>query len=38
MEYTYKEKQVLDLIKRTDFKNLSKNDFLSYASKLNEAI
>ena len=36
MEYTYKEKQVLDLIKRTDFKNLSKNDFLSYASKLNE--
>ncbi len=36
MEYTDKEKQVLDLIKRTDFKNLSKNDFMSYASKLNE--
>ena len=36
MEYTDKEKHVLDLIKRTDFKNLSKNDFMSYASKLNE--
>lgn len=36
MEYTVEEKQVLDLIKRTDFKNLSKNDFMSYASKLNE--
>lgn len=36
MEYTEKEKQILDLIKRTDFKNLSKNDFMSYASKLNE--
>lgn len=36
MEYTDREEQVLNLIKRTDFKNLSKNDFMSYASKLNE--
>lgn len=36
MEYTDNEKQILDLIKRTDFKNLSKNDFVSYASKLSE--
>ena len=36
MEYTEKEKQILDLIERTDFKNLSKNDFMSYASKLHE--
>lgn len=36
MEYTDKEKQVLELIEKTDFKNLSKNDFMSYASKLNE--
>lgn len=36
MEYTSKEKQILSLMERTDFKNLSKNDVLSYASKLNE--
>ena len=36
MEYTNTERQVLSLMKRTDFKNLSKNDVLSYASKLNE--
>ena len=36
MEYTNNEKQILSLIERTDFKNLSKSDFLSYASKLNE--
>lgn len=36
MEYTNNEKQVLTLIDRTDFKNLSKIDILSYASKLNE--
>lgn len=36
MEYTNVEKQVLSLMKKTDFKNLSKNDVLSYASKLNE--
>jgi len=36
MEYTNNEKQFLSLMERTDFKNLSKNDVLSYASKLNE--
>lgn len=36
MEYTNVEKQFLSLAERTDFKNLSKNDVLSYASKLNE--
>ncbi len=36
MEYTSNEKQILSLIERADFRNLSKNDFLSYASKLNE--
>lgn len=36
MEYTNAEKQFLSLMERTDFKNLSKNDVLSYASKLNE--
>lgn len=36
MEYTDVEKQVLSLMKRTDFKGLSKNDVISYASKLNE--
>ena len=36
MEYTNKEKEFLDLTKRTDFKNLSKNDVISYASKLSE--
>ena len=36
MEYTNNEKHVLSLMDRTDFKNLSKIDILSYASKLNE--
>ena len=36
MEYTSNEKQILSLMERTDFWNLSKNDVLSYASKLNE--
>ncbi|KGK87385.1 hypothetical protein [Clostridium sp. HMP27] len=36
MEYTNVEKQFLSLMERTDFKNLSKNDVLSYASKLSE--
>lgn len=36
MEYTDSEKQVLSLMERTDFKSLSKNDVISYASKLNE--
>lgn len=36
MIYTNEEKQILAFIERTDFKNLSKKDFVSYASKLNE--
>ena len=36
MQYTDMEKQVLSLMERTDFKNLSKSDIISYASKLNE--
>jgi hypothetical protein len=36
LEYTNVEKQVLSLLERTDFKNLSKIDMISYASKLNE--
>ena len=36
MEYTLIEQQALDMMKRTDFKNLSKNDVLSIASKLDE--
>ena len=36
MQYTDTEKQILSLMERTDFKNLSKNDVISYASKLNE--
>lgn len=32
-EYTAVEKQTLDMMRRTDFKNLSKNDVLSIASK-----
>lgn len=36
MEYTDVEKQVLSLMERTNFKNLSKNDVISYVSKLNE--
>lgn len=29
MEYTSNEKQILSLMERTDFRNLSKNDVLS---------
>lgn len=36
MDYTPIEKQALDMMKRTDFKNLSKTDVLSIASKLGE--
>lgn len=36
MDYQEKEKQVLGMLKRTDFKNLSKNDVLHIASKLGE--
>ena len=36
MEYTDKERRILSLMESADFKNLSKNDFISYASKLNE--
>ena len=36
MEYTNNEKQILSLMERTDFKNISKIDLLSYASKIGE--
>ncbi len=36
MEYTNKEKEILSIIEKTDFKNLGKKDLLSYASKLDE--
>lgn len=36
MEYTPMEKSVLSIMKRTDFKNLSKMDVISFASKLGE--
>lgn len=36
MEYTSIERQTLDIMKRTDFKNLSKNDVVSIVSKLSE--
>lgn len=36
MEYTDVEKKVLSFVEKTDFKNLSKNDVISYASRLNE--
>ena len=36
MEYTIEEKGILDLMGRTDFRNLSKGDVISYASKLAE--
>lgn len=36
MEYTREERDFLILTERTNFKNLSKNDVLGYASKLNE--
>lgn len=36
MEYTQKEREFLELTERTDFRHLSKNDVISYASKLHE--
>jgi hypothetical protein len=36
MEYTVEEKGILDSMGRTDFRNLSKGDVISYASKLAE--
>lgn len=36
MEYTSIEQQTLSMMRRTDFKNLSKSDVLSIASKLGE--
>lgn len=36
MDYTPKEQEILSVMERTDFKNLSKNDFISFASKLGE--
>ena len=36
MEYTPFEQQTLEIMQRTDFKNLSKNDVLTIASKLSD--
>lgn len=36
MEYTSNEKQILSIMERTDFKNLSKRDVISFVSKLGE--
>lgn len=36
MEYTPVEQDILDLMKRTDFKNISKGEIISFASKLGE--
>lgn len=36
MEYTPMEKSVLFLMQRADFKNISKSDVISFASKLGE--
>ncbi|MCR5165910.1 MAG: hypothetical protein K6C13_01640 [Oscillospiraceae bacterium] len=36
MEYNDVEKEFLDLLNRSDFKHLSRNDVITYASKLNE--
>lgn len=36
MEYAPIEKNILSMMQRTDFKNLSKNDVISFASKLGE--
>ncbi len=36
MKYTLAEQQALDMMKRTDFKNLSKNDTVCIVSKLSE--
>ena len=34
MEYNDVEKEFLDLLNRSDFKHLSRNDVITYASKL----
>ena len=36
MEYTPMEKDILAMMQRTDFKNLSKGDVISFASKIGE--
>lgn len=36
MEYNDIEKQTLDMLQRTDFKNLSKNEIVGFVSKLSE--
>lgn len=36
MEYSITEKQVLSLMRRTDFKNLSKTDVVSIFSQLSQ--
>ena len=36
MEYTPIERDVLSIMQRTDFRNLSKNDVISFASKIGE--
>lgn len=36
MEYTPMEKDVLAMMQRTDFKNISKGDVISFASKIGE--
>ena len=36
MEYTPMEKDVLDMMQRTDFKNISKGDVISFSSKIGE--
>lgn len=36
MEYTPMEKEVLSMMQRADFKNLSKGDVISYASRIGE--
>ncbi len=36
MDYSGPEKQALEMMKRTDFKNLSKNDVVSIVSQLNQ--
>ncbi len=36
MEYNANEKQALEMMSRTDFKNLSKNDVMSIVSKISE--
>lgn len=36
MEYSLKEKNIIDLMEKTNFKNLSKNDVINFASKITE--